>query len=78
MGCAEFGFSCAKSGAGLYQHHIGKLLDLLRPAAEGVVRVWPVSRAVNSVRNNGAALLDRIDDPAAPPPSDAPSGPNPA
>ena len=34
---------------------------LLRPAADGVVRVWPVSRAVNSVRNNGAELLDRID-----------------
>jgi putative SOS response-associated peptidase YedK len=51
---------------------------LLRPAAEGVVRVWPVSRAVNSVRNNGAALLDRIDDPAAPLPSAAPPGANPA
>jgi putative SOS response-associated peptidase YedK len=35
-------------------------MDLLRPAAEGVVRVWPVSRAVNSVRNNGAALLEQI------------------
>jgi len=56
----------------------GQSAALLRPAAEGVVRMWPVSRAVNSVRNNGAALLDRIDDPAAPPPSDAPAGPNPA
>ncbi len=51
---------------------------LLRPAAAGVVRLWPVSRAVNSVRNNGAALLDAIDNPAAPPPSDAPAGQNPA
>jgi putative SOS response-associated peptidase YedK len=49
---------------------------LLRPAADGVVKLWPVSRAVNSVRNNGAALLDCIDDPAAPPPSDAPAGQN--
>jgi len=51
---------------------------LLRPAAAGVVRLWPVSRAVNSARNNGAALLDAMDDPAAPPPSDAPAGQNPA
>ena len=56
----------------------GDPLALLRPAAEDVLRVWPVSRAVNSVRNNGAALLDRIDDPDAPPPSAAPAGPNPA
>ncbi len=51
---------------------------LLRPAATGTVRLWSVSRAVNSVRNNGAELLDRIDDPAAPPPSDGPPGENPA
>ena len=51
---------------------------LLRPAADDVLRLWPVSRAVNAVRNNGPALLDRIDDPAAPPPSDAPPGGNPA
>jgi putative SOS response-associated peptidase YedK len=55
----------------------GALTDLLRPAAAGVVRLWPVSRAVNSVRNNGAELLDRIDDPHAPPPSNAPAGANP-
>ncbi len=51
---------------------------LLRPAADDVLRLWPVSRAVNSVRNNGAELLDRIDDPAALPASDAPAGANPA
>ena len=51
---------------------------LLRPAAEDVLQLWPVSRAVNSVRNNGTELLDRIDDPHAPPPSDAPAGVNPA
>jgi hypothetical protein len=38
---------------------------LLHAAAEGVVKLWPVSRAVSSVRNNGAALLDPIDDPAS-------------
>jgi putative SOS response-associated peptidase YedK len=51
---------------------------LLRPAKVGIVRLWPVSRAVNSVRNNGPELLDRINDPRAPPPSDAPAGENPA
>ena len=51
---------------------------LMRPAADDVLNLWPVSRAVNNVRNNGADLLDRIDDPAAPPPSDAPAGDNPA
>jgi putative SOS response-associated peptidase YedK len=51
---------------------------LMRPAADDVLHLWSVSRAVNSVRNNGSNLLDRIDDPAAPPPSDAPAGDNPA
>ncbi len=51
---------------------------LMRPAGDGVLRLWPVSRAVNAVRNDGAALLDRIDDPHAPPPADAPAGANPA
>ncbi len=31
-------------------------MDLMRPAKEDVLRLWPVSRAVNSVRNNGAEL----------------------
>jgi putative SOS response-associated peptidase YedK len=52
--------------------------ELLRPAADGVVRLWPVSRAVNSVRNNGAELLDCLDDPAAPAGGAAPPGDNPA
>jgi len=51
---------------------------LLRPAAAGTVRLWPVSRAVNNVRNNGPELLDRMDDPTAPPPSGALAGDNPA
>ena len=56
----------------------GDAMALLRPAADDVLTLWPVSRAVNNVRNNGRELLDRIDDPAAPPPSDAPAGANPA
>ena len=52
--------------------------SLLRPAADDVLRLWPVSRAVNSVRNNTPDLLDRFHDPAAPPPSHAPPGTNPA
>ena len=51
---------------------------LLRPAHDDVLTVWPVSRAVNSVRNDGPHLLDAIDDPHAPPPSDAAPGSNPA
>ncbi len=31
----------------------GDHLALLRPAESGVVRLWPISRAENSVRNNG-------------------------
>jgi putative SOS response-associated peptidase YedK len=45
---------------------------LMAPAPDGTLRLWPVSQAVNSVRNHGPALLDRIDDPAAPPPVDLP------
>src|ERR1700733_6407073 len=33
-------------------------------AAAGVVNLWPVSRGVNNMRNNGVALLDCIEDPA--------------
>jgi putative SOS response-associated peptidase YedK len=53
-------------------------VPLLRSAADDVLRVWPVSRAVNSVRNNVLDLLDPIDDSHALPPSNAPAGPNPA
>jgi putative SOS response-associated peptidase YedK len=34
---------------------------LLRPAADDVLRVWPVSRQLNSSRNNGAELLEAVD-----------------
>jgi putative SOS response-associated peptidase YedK len=35
-------------------------LTLLRPAAEDVLRTWPVGRRVGNVRNNDAALLAQI------------------
>ena len=35
----------------------GDLKALLRPAADAVLRTWPVSTDVNSVRHNGAELL---------------------
>ena len=35
----------------------GDYTSLLRPAPAGTVWVWPVSRAVNNVRNNGPELL---------------------
>ena len=44
---------------------------LLRPAAPGVVRLWAVSRTVNSVRNNGAALLAPMADPGPQTPAEA-------
>jgi putative SOS response-associated peptidase YedK len=56
----------------------GDHLALLRPAGAGVVRLWPVSRAVNSVRNNGADLLAPMDDAGPAAPADAPMDMNPA
>jgi putative SOS response-associated peptidase YedK len=56
----------------------GAPAELLRPAADGTLRLWCVSRAVNNVRNNGPDLLDAIDEPRAPPLSNAPPGENPA
>ncbi len=56
----------------------GEPTSLMRPADDGLLHFWAVSRAVNSVRNNSPDLLDRIDDHYAPPPSDAPPGDNPA
>ena len=35
----------------------GEYAALLRPAPVGTVRLWPVSRAVNNVRNNAPELL---------------------
>jgi len=58
-------------GAALRHHHdcgerdhaadprpdAGDPAALLRPAADNVLRVWPMARAVNSPRNNGPELL---------------------
>ena len=38
----------------------GDPATLLRPAADDVLKVWPVSKQVNSPRNNGVQLLERI------------------
>jgi putative SOS response-associated peptidase YedK len=48
---------------------------LLRPAAEGVLRIWPVDKRVGNVRNDGPELLE----PEIPPEPDrsALDGPNP-
>ena len=46
---------------------------LLRPAPDEVLRLWPVSRAVNAPRNNGPDLLEEHRPPPAPG-----DGPNPA
>ena len=35
-------------------------LSLMQPAADTVLRLWPVSTQVNAVRNNGPHLLDRV------------------
>ncbi len=56
----------------------GDVNTLLRPAADDVLRLWPISTAVNAVRNNGADLLAPLQAPEAPAPSPAPAGPNPA
>jgi putative SOS response-associated peptidase YedK len=56
----------------------GDHLALMQPAESGIVRLWPVSRAVNSVRNNGADLLVPIEDPGPQTPNDAATDINPA
>ena len=38
----------------------GEHVALLRPAPDGLLRVWPVDRRVGSPRNNGPELLDSI------------------
>jgi len=41
------------------------LRNLLRPAPDSSLEVYPVGLAVNSVRNNGRSLLDRVPEPAS-------------
>lgn len=40
---------------------LGEILSLLIPTRDDALRVWPVSTAVNSVRNDGADLLTPIE-----------------
>ncbi len=56
----------------------GDYTGLMRPAAHGTVRLWPVSRLVNSVRNNRAQLLDEMTDPGLQTPQEAAVDINPA
>ena len=51
---------------------------LLRQAEDGVLRLWPVSTSVNSVRNNGAELLRPVQESEAAVERAPPGGPNPA
>jgi putative SOS response-associated peptidase YedK len=52
----------------------GDPAPLLRPAADHVLQLWPVSRRVNAPKNNDAQLLERVPDA----PVDDAGGPNPA
>jgi putative SOS response-associated peptidase YedK len=38
----------------------GEHAPLLRPARDGLLRVWPVNRHVGSPRNNGPEVLESI------------------
>lgn len=51
---------------------------LMRPAAEDVLKLWPVSPKVNSPRNNGADLLLPLPAPGADSGDAPPPGANPA
>ena len=51
------------------------LMALLAPAASGGLTSYPVSRAVNSVRNNGPELIERVD-PGLPGPDHDPGAPS--
>jgi putative SOS response-associated peptidase YedK len=46
--------------------------ELLRPYPSEPMRMWPVSARVNSPRNDGPDLLERVPDPAAEPDAPAP------
>ena len=56
----------------------GDYAALLRPAPAGTVRLWPVSRAVNNVRNNGPELLEPMADPGPETAEEAAADINPA
>jgi len=56
----------------------GDPATLLRSADEDMLKLWPISAAVDAVRNNGPDLLAPLQTSEAPTPSDAPPGANPA
>lgn len=56
----------------------GDPASLLRPAVEGVLRAWPITRRVNSPRHDGPDLLQPLSAPGTPTDDPAPPGPNPA
>lgn len=56
----------------------GEPVGLTGPADNGLLHLWAVSRAINCARNNSPDLLNRIDDPHATSPNDAPPINNPA
>lgn len=43
-----------------------KLATLMKPAVAGKLEIWPVSKDVNSVKNNKPELLNEIEDPEQP------------
>ncbi len=50
-----------------------RALSLVRPAPAGTLRAWPVSRAVNSVRNDGPELIRPVPDGAGSSPAGGPN-----
>jgi hypothetical protein len=48
----------------------GELHGLLVPAADGTLEAYPVSRAVNDVRNDGPGLILPLDRPVVPAPDE--------
>ena len=51
----------------------GEAAALMRPAPTGTLRAWAVSRAVNSVRNQGPALIEPVPDGAGAAPAGGPN-----
>jgi putative SOS response-associated peptidase YedK len=54
----------------------GDAATLMRPAPEGILKLWPISRRVNNVRNDDADLLEPLPAPGPPPGTASPPGPN--
>ena len=41
----------------------GDATSLLRPARDDVLKVWPIGRRVNSVKNDGPELIEPLAEP---------------